>query len=178
MALYSQATIRQHLQVADTAPVAATKGKAFEHLACYVFGMIPGFEISARNEMNTYATEEIDIAFWNEQDPTGLKSLNAIILVECKNWSTPVGSIEVNWFITKIENRGLDFGILIAAKGITGNAEDKRAAHDVVSKALARGIRLIVFTRQEIEQLTTSEDLITSIKRKICQLTVTGTVWP
>jgi hypothetical protein len=178
MTAYSQATIRQHLEDADVAATAAAKGKAFEELACYLFSMIPGLEISARNQMNEFSTEEIDVAFWNEQHPSGLKSLDAVILVECKNWSKPVGSIEVNWFITKIENRGLDFGILIAASGITGNAEDKRAAHDVVSKALARGVRLILFTRHEIEQLTTSEGLVASIKTKVCQLTVTGSVWP
>lgn len=128
--------------------------------------------------MNAYDTEEIDVAFWNEQHPAGLRSLNAIILVECKNWSAAVGSMEVSWFLTKIRNRGLDFGILIAANGITGSAADKDAAHDVVGKALADGVRLILFARHEIEQLASSEDLVTLVKRKICQLVVTGTVWP
>jgi hypothetical protein len=98
--------------------------------------------------------------------------------VECKNWSGTVGSVEVAWFVTKIENRSLDFGILVAAKGITGSADDGRQAHDVASKALARGIRLVVITRQEIEDLKASKDLVTLIKTKMCQLIVSGTVWP
>ena len=34
----------------------------------------------------------------------------AIFLVECKNWSNPVKSVDVNGFATKVEDRGLDFG--------------------------------------------------------------------
>jgi hypothetical protein len=178
MPAYSAAVIKGCFQLANTAPTAAAKGKALEDVACYVFGMIPGLELSERNKKNVYDTEEIDVAFWNEQHPAGLKNLNFIILVECKNWSSPVGSSEVSWFITKIQDRGLDFGILLAANGVTGSAAEKDAAHDVVSKALARGTRVILFTRDEIERLVTSEELVIGIKRKLCQLTVMGTVWP
>lgn len=167
MPAYSQATIQRFFQTAGAATTAAEKGKALEDLACYLFEMIPGLALSHRNAMNAYDTEEIDVAFWNEQYADGLKSLNALILVECKNWSKPIGSMEVSWFLTKIRNRGLDFGILVAASGITGTAGDRDAAHDVVSKALADGIRLILITRQEIEQLATSEDLVVLVKRKI-----------
>jgi hypothetical protein len=43
---------------------------------------------------------------------------------------------------------------------------------------LADNIRLIVITRTEIEALGTSEELVRSIKEKVCQLVVSGTVWP
>jgi hypothetical protein len=154
------------------------KGKALEDLTCYLFEKIPGVSLSQRNVLNRFDSEELDVAFWNEQYPRGLKSFNAIILVECKNWSTPVGSSELTSFIAKIENRALDFGILIAASGITGRANDSRQAHQIASMALARGVRLVVITRTEIEALRTSEELVTKIKKKLCQLVVSGTVWP
>jgi hypothetical protein len=178
MPAYSRATIQQHLHAADNAQTTAAKGRAFEDLACYVFGMIPGLEISHRNPMNVFDTEEIDVAFYNDQLPDGLKALNFLILVECKNWSNPVSSMEVSWFLSKIEHRGLDFGILLAANGITGNANDRGRAHAEVSAAVAKGIYLIVFTREEIEALQTSEELVRSIKRKLCEVAVTGTVFP
>ena len=179
MARYSQKVIRQFFSRADD-PTATMpqKGKALEDLSCYLFEKIPGVSLSQRNVLNTFHSEELDVAFWNDQYTTGLKSFNAIILVECKNWSTPVGSSEVTTFVAKIENRALDFGILIAAKGITGSATDSKQAHDIVSKALARGIRLVVITRAEIESLQTSEELVSKIKEKVCQLVVSGTVWP
>jgi hypothetical protein len=89
-----------------------------------------------------------------------------------------VGSAEVITFIAKLRNRGLDFGILIAAKGITGNPEDSNRAHHQASLALSKNIQLIVITRGEIEGLKDGAELVGLIKRKVSQLIATGTVWP
>jgi hypothetical protein len=142
-----------------------------------LFEQIPGISISHRNALNYFESEEIDVAFWNEQDSKGLKSFNAFLLVECKNWSTTVGSAEVTSFISKFRNRGLDFGILIAANGITGNPEDGDRAHHQVSLALASKIQLIVITRKEIEALKSADELVTLVKTKVCQLIASGRVW-
>ncbi len=117
------------------------------------------------------------MALWNEQHPRGFKPLNFLILVGCKNWHKPVGSMEVNWFISKIRDRALNFGILIAANGITGSSDDRKHAHDVASKALKDGIRLVLITRAEIELLRNSAQLVSLVKRKLVELTVSGTVW-
>ncbi len=179
MAKYSRTIIRKYFRVSDD-PRATTseKGKALEDLTCYLFGKIRGISVSQRNALNTFDSEELDIDFWNEQHVLGLRSFNAIILIECKNWSNPVDSSEITAFIAKIQNRALDFGILVAANGITGHARDVRQAHDIVSKALMRGVRLVVITRQEIEALRSSDELVTLLKEKVCQLVVSGTVWP
>lgn len=175
---YSPKKIKSFFTKAAAAKTKAEKGKLLEDLACYLFEEIPGITLSARNVKNTCETEEIDVAFWNGQHPRGLKELNFVILVECKNWAKPVGSMEVNWFITKVRNRALDFGVLLAANGITGDADDRKEAHDVVSKALMEKIRVVILTRAEIEALADSAGLVTTIKRKLCELIVSGTVWP
>lgn len=177
MAKFSAKKIRELFAKSDAATTKAEKGAYLEDLAVYLFEMVPGITMTARDNKNICDTEEIDIALWNEQHPRGFKTLNFLILVECKNWSSPVGSMEVSWFLTKIKNRGLDFGILIAANGITGSVEDKKHAHDVISKALADGIRMIVLTRNEILALTDGDELVRTVKRKLCELTVSGTVW-
>jgi len=175
---YSKRTIRGYFARADRATTTSSKGKALEDLICYLFEKVPGLSITQRNVTNRFESEEIDVAFFNDQHPAGLKAFDPVILVECKNWSSPVGSTEVVRFKDKIESRALNFGILIAANGITGSAEDGKHAHDIVSKALARGIRLVVLTREEIEALRTSKELVTLLKTKVCQLIVSGTVWP
>ncbi|WP_339911552.1 restriction endonuclease [Symmachiella dynata] len=178
MPAFSTAVIQGYLAAGDAAATMPAKGKALEELACYLFGLIPGVSITERNAMNSFDTEEIDVACWNEQDPAGLKSFNALILVECKNWSKAVGSQEVSWFLTKIEHRSLDFGILLAVNGVTGDANDGKQAHHLISMALLKKVRLIVITRSEIEQLTHTDELVTLIRKKVCQLVVSGTVWP
>jgi hypothetical protein len=150
----------------------------FEDLVCFIFEKIPGITLPQRNVLNKFESEEIDVAFFNEQHPNGLKSFNHLLLIECKNWSRAVGSVELGAFISKVRNRGLGFGILIAANGITGRPEDSTAAHQQATLALAEGRQIIVITRTEIEALKISEDLVKLIKTKVCQLIASGTVWP
>ncbi|SCX31674.1 restriction endonuclease [Agrobacterium rosae] len=150
------------------------QGRALEDLVAYLFGLVPGVSITRRNVMNVFDTEEIDVAFWNEKNPSGLPFLPDIILVECKNWSSRVGSGEVNWFDTKLRNRGMEFGILVATRGITGHAADLNAAHKIVSDALKEKRRLIVISAPEILAMSDTDQMITLIKQKLCDLAVMG----
>ena len=176
MPRYSQDIIITFLTTGNDGATTAIKGKAFEDLTCYLFDKIPGVEITQRNTFNTYNTEEIDIAIWNEKRPNGLYFLPHIVLIECKNWGNPVGSMEVSWFASKLEERGRDYGILIANNGITGDPADLTNAHHIIATHLAKGRYLIVINRNEIMQLRTPKDLIKLIKQKLCVLTVSGRI--
>lgn len=176
MARISQQRIQQFFSIGDNAQTTAQKGRALEDLVCYIFEKIPGITVTKRNTLNQFHSEEIDIAFWNKPNENGLYFLQNIILVECKNWSQPLGSAEVGWFDAKLRRRAQPFGILVAANGITGNAPDKTAAHDVISAALAEGRQFVVITRQEIENLISSSGLVELIQIKLCELAVSGTL--
>lgn len=152
------------------------RGRAFEDLACYLFDKIPGVSITQRNQFNAFQNEEIDVAIWNEKSKKGLNFLPNLVLIECKNWSNPVSSIEVNWFCTKLRNRGLDYGVLIANNGITGNGADLTAAHSIVAQNLAEKRRLIVITTAEINALRNTDQFIKLIKLKLCTLAASGTI--
>ena len=131
MAAYDPAVIKGYLAIVDNPPTNAAKGKAFEDLACYLLNGIPGITITARNEMNTFATEEIDVACKNENDPAGLGALVDFFLVECKGWRDAVNSEQVSWFLTKIRHRGVRFGILDR-----GKRDHRRAGAPVPSQLL------------------------------------------
>ena len=178
MAAFSAERIEAMLQEGDGADTRAEQGRALENLICYLFENVPGITITRRNALNVFESEEIDVAFWNDLDPRGLPFLPRIILIECKNWSKAVGSEEVAWFDRKLLDRGLLFGILIAARGITGDPNGRTAAHQIVTQALREQRQLIVFTRNELEVMTDSDELIARIKEKLCELVVTGTVLP
>ena len=152
----------------------AAQGKALEDLICYVFGQVPGISITLRNTKNTFRTEEIDVALWNEKEKQGLHFLPNIILVEAKSWSSRVGGEEVSWFDSKLRSRGLDFGILVSTRGITGDPEKLTAAHHVVAKALSEKRKLVVLKTNEILQLADTEALCDLIKAKLCELAVNG----
>jgi hypothetical protein len=177
MAIISERQIQQFLASGDNAQTTTEKGRALEDLVCYIFGKVPGITVTKRNTLNQFLSEEIDVAFWNRRHHNGFYFLQNIILVECKNWSYPIGSQEVSWFDSKLRRRAQPFGILVAANGITGNADDKTAAHDVIRAALADGRQFVVITRQEIENLTLSNNLVELIQNKLCELAVSGTLF-
>jgi hypothetical protein len=150
----------------------ADQGRALEDLICYVFGLVPGIAITHRNAMNVFDTEEIDVALFNEE----IRSLPNVILVEAKNWSNRVGSAEVAWFLTKLQNRGLDFGILVTTHGITGDPTDLNRAHAQVAHALSQKRRLILITTAELQGLADSDELVSLMKTKLCDLAVRGAI--
>lgn len=170
---------RAHLQAGlariDAALDANNKGRALEDFICYLFPFVPGVEIAERNALNAFHTEEVDVALWNARNPRGLYFLPNLLLVECKNWSHACGSQEVSYFVNRLRQRGCDHGILFAANGITGAAEDLTRAHFEIATALAAGIRVLVLTPADIGNLTNSDELVTLLKRKLCQLVVSGT---
>jgi len=176
MAAINQETVQEYVNAGANGATTAEQGRALEDMICYIFTQMPGISITKRNEMNVFQTEEIDVALWNDGHHEGLFFLPNIILVECKNWSSSVGSAEVNWFDSKLRNRGLNFGLLVATNGITGNPEDLTAAHSIVAAALREERRLVVIRTQELLTLTNSLQLVHLIKEKLCDLAVRGTV--
>jgi hypothetical protein len=172
---------RGHVAALFTAGVTAAttnaRGRALEDLIAYLFELVPGISVTARNELNAFKAEEIDVAFWNDGDPAGLRMFDHLILVECKNWSKAVGYQELAVFHDKLQSRGRPMGILVAAAGITGGAADLTAAHSVLARALAQGREILVITRSEIEQLTNTDELVRLLKKKRAQLAVSGTIY-
>jgi hypothetical protein len=176
MPAIEHARLQAFIDAGQNAPTTAEQGQALEEMICYLFGLVPGVSITHRDELNAFNTEEIDVALWNEGDPSGFHFLPNVILIECKNWSNAVTSIEVNWFDTKLCNRGLDFGILVAPHGITGDANDLTAAHSIVATALKERRRFLVLTTGELLALDDTDALGLLVKKKLCDLAVKGTL--
>lgn len=175
MGKLARAEISRLFTLGDTANTSHAKGAALEDLICYIFEQVPGIRKGVRDTLNAFASEEIDIAFWNTQHVDGFYFLPFVVLVECKNWSKPVDCEAVNWFASKVKRRGQRFGLLIAAKGITGDPNAVTGAREITRTLLAEGFHLIVITRQELEGLTCTDELVRLIEVKLCQLAASGT---
>lgn len=177
MPFIDRVAVQTHMVIAlNPAATKSERGKALEDLVAYVFSLVPGISVTHRNVMNVFNTEEIDVAVFNDGASDGFHYLPSVVLIECKNWSVPVSSNEVSWFLNKLRSRGLDFGILIATNGITGDATDLTAAHNLVSAALLDRRKLIVLTTAEIEGLVNTDELSLLIKKKLCELAIRGSI--
>ena len=166
-------TVASYLHAAAAAPTADAQGKAYEALAMHLFEAIPGC-LAERNITSFFGTEQIDIAVGNPRRPDGLPLLPTVLLVECKDWARPVDSKTVGYFINILDSRSVEAGILIAANGITGDPEELSHAHALGITALARGIKLLIMTTAEIQNLTCTADLTRLLNHRYLRAIASG----
>ncbi|MEJ2169800.1 MAG: hypothetical protein P8X90_30205 [Desulfobacterales bacterium] len=110
------------------------------------------------------------IVFWNEKRRNVLDFLPNIIFVECKNLGRPLSNNWVREFESKLRNKGLSFGILVALNGVTGKPSDRTAAYHVLDRALSEQRQIILITRADIENFRETSEIIQAVKQKICKL--------
>jgi hypothetical protein len=175
MTTISKKKMQAYFDRSKRARKAKNKGKIFEDLVCYVSQAVPGVSIRKRNKLNPFHSEEIDVGLWNERSPSGFHFLPNTILIEAKNWSSPVGSKEVASFIAKVEARGLEFGFLVALNGVTGEGADIEAARDTIRHALGKKIRIVVIKKTDIEKFRSGRDFVELVKERLCELAASGT---
>jgi len=138
----------------------AEKGEALEAVVAETFCQLEGIGVIKRNIVDNAGSLEIDILLYNQRHPIGLPFLPNHLIIECKNWQAAVNSATLTVFTGKLHKFRVDFGILVAANGITGNAHDRTAAHAHLRSVYDRDGRIVlVITRQELEALRTTEDL-------------------
>ncbi len=159
------------LAAVDAAVTATQKGDSFEAVCAYLFTNLAGVSIEGRDAV--MAAEEIDIVLWNAQTEEVLRPFDNTILVECKNWTAPVGAPSLDSFISKVRRRTLKTGIFIAANGVSGdflNSNNGNGAIELIKAALGEGIRVIVINRADLNGIASLDDFRTLIKKRYCGL--------
>ncbi len=157
--------IQRILRLAAEATNTDAQGKAYEDLAQYLFELIPGCLVE-RNGISHFGTEQVDLGVCNGKHQNGLHALPHVILIECKDWSRPVDSATLGYFINILANRSVEAGILIAANGVTGEVREQSHAHALGIGAIARGMKVLVITTEEISRLTCIEEWVDLLLRR------------
>jgi len=172
MGVFDHQTYLDLIAKVDGAATPDTKGNTFEDLAQYLLSCLKGVEIAHRDAV--MQSEEIDLVVWNARTDEVLRSWSDVILVECKNWSSKVDAKNTSWFLSKLEERSLNTGLLIAASGVTGDYDsgDPTGARDVIRKALGKGIRIITITMDDLRQINSHDDLLRLLKLRFLGLFV------
>jgi len=104
------------------------KGLRLEELASRLFNQVPGFAATGRVLTET---EEIDIRIQNTSDDPFWIRESALLMAECKNWTTSCGHPEFTVFKDKLRNRvgRVSTGFLVSWNGFA----------DTVTKDMLRG---------------------------------------
>jgi hypothetical protein len=171
MAKYSLAKQRGFWRRAeDTAKDSTSRGRALEELVVYLFDKVPGVSIIGTNTLAAFQSEEIDIAVSNSRSKGGFVLLPNFFLIECKNYNHKVGSPQVAWFDWKVRARGMDFGLLIANKGVTGSLLERTSANDIISMALSEKRRLLVLNKEDITDVVDTQAFVELVERRLSEL--------
>lgn len=177
MPRYSLKKLHRLLRESDGAATSDEKGAKLEELVAYLFGKIPGVQLCDKNVLDGPRAHEIDVVFWSPQNTSELCFLDAVLIVECKNFVGPVGSIDVGWFVRKLQVRGALSAVLVSLSSITGAHDGLSNAHDEILTALTRdGIRILLVTRAEILSLRDSDQLVELLKSKFLKLALRRTI--
>lgn len=172
-----QARVDAYLRLGSNAQRAAVfRGRHLENMLTYLLESVPGCQVQ-RNTLNYYGTEEADLTVANERISGGLRMLPDMFLVECKNWSHPVDSTTLGYFVNVVVDRGCTLGVLAAARGITGHQEHRSRAYAIGAAALIRKIRILVITDEDLRRLTSAADFVALLHRRNLALTAHGTVY-
>jgi hypothetical protein len=177
MTIIDTSVVADFLTRGADASTTMEKGDALEDLIAYLFELIPGISITQRKQRNPGGVGEIDIAFWNDGPPEGLRQFDKFILIESKNWTQRVGYPEIVLFNEKLESRGMTFGIMVAAAGITGDAAGRTDAHHALFSFLRSGREILILTKAEIIALRTTEELVDLLIRKRLALILGGEIY-
>jgi Restriction endonuclease len=153
--------IAKRLAQGDSAKTTKGKGSALEDIVSWTFCSLPGVRVLKRNFVDAAGASEIDLLLYNDARLTPAAFLSEFPIIECKNWSEPVDSKTVRDFIGKVRAAHLTVGILVAANGVTGNANDRKAANDQIRLAFdADAIKIIVIARSDIQGLRSREGFL------------------
>jgi hypothetical protein len=171
-----QARVGAYLRRAENHTDPRIRGRYYENLLAYLLESVPGCQIE-RNSLNNYGTEEVDITVANYRFPNGLPMLPELFLIECKNWSAPVDSTVLGYFVNVVVDRGCTLGVLAAANGITGLQEHRNRAYAIGASALVRCIRILVITSEDMAALTCPQDFIDLLQSRNLKLTANGTIF-
>lgn len=158
VAAFDRQRTRQRLAIADGLSGRA-RGDVLEEVIAEAFAAIPGLELVSRATRNVSKSQEIDLAFRNRRHPGGLEFFGTEILVECKNWSDPVGSPEIAWYATKLRRADVETGILVATSGVTGDPNLPTGAFAELRDARAEKLTIVVLEREELESVGSGEEL-------------------
>jgi hypothetical protein len=162
--------VKRLLDESDQAATATARGAKYEELLAYVFDSVPD-SLVVRSKRNFFGAEQIDLAV---SHGGGFPGLPDKFLVECKNYGDPVDSKAIGYFLFICVSRSAELAIVVAAEGLTGNADDMTYAHSLAIAASALGCRLVVITTADLLGLGTVDDLQALLRERFLSAWATG----
>lgn len=149
-----QGKLVELLAAVEEATTNEKKGRTLEALAQFLFNAVPSLNCKYANLQTR--SSEIDLVV--EYDCSkGLiplfEELGRYCLVECKNWSKPVGVGPVRDFMGKLDKCKARLGIIFSKSGVTGVDAGADALREIQSRFDRDGVYLLVFSLEDVKNI-------------------------
>ncbi|WP_435097445.1 restriction endonuclease [Halarchaeum sp. P4] len=146
------------------------KGESLENLAGLLFD---GIDATATTEQNMFtATSEVDVVARHEgvRDYTLFDEYSRYILIECKNWSKPVGAKQIRDFKGKLQASGVNLGVFFSQSGVTGGTRGEYALGELDMAFRNEGIAIVVVDANDLEWIRNGNSFYDLLERKLYTL--------
>ncbi|MFL5665599.1 MAG: restriction endonuclease, partial [Ktedonobacteraceae bacterium] len=157
---------REFIIKANEAETTNAKKLSYEYLAIFLITAIDGLTVIGHDTRG--ASEEIDLWVENDSTHSFWQKVGHIFIVECKNWSDPIGVQQVRNLSSIMENKNIKFAILMARNGITG---DKW--HDAVATIrddFKKSRYVVVLDQTDLEEIASGLHPTKKIREKYREL--------
>ena len=141
-------TYRTLLESASGARTNDEKKRTLEKLAAFLLNSIDG-SISTLPNIRT-TTEEMDLLLKNESTDPFWQRMGSPILVECKNWSKPVGPDVLRDLKGKMEIHGVRVGILLSLGRVTRGVKEYLKSQRII------GHMIIVIDKKDLSDIASA----------------------
>ncbi len=155
------------IEAIERATTAADKGSSLESLARFLFNSVPSLRAKYCNLQTR--SSEIDIVveyLGNRGEIPIFEELGRYCLVECKNWSKPVGVTPVRDFMGKLDKCKTRLGIIFSRNGVTGVDSGADALREIHSRFDRDGVYLLIFSLEELKGIAGGLAFVEAIEKK------------
>ncbi|WP_241293622.1 restriction endonuclease [Burkholderia stabilis] len=155
------------IEAVESAATNNEKGRSLEALARSLFGSVSALRCKYSNLQTR--SSEIDLVIEYDQSKGRLALFDEIgryCLVECKNWSKPVGVGPVRDFMGKLDKCKIKLGVIFSKNGVTGVDSGADALREIQSRFDRDGVFLLVFSLEDLRGIADGEMFAAALERK------------
>lgn len=153
------------LEAMDNADSSQDRGDAFEEFAGVLMESMPFIRVRERNLRSRTNELDLVVEYTGADETKSFDKVSSDFLIECKNWSDPVGSDAIGNFLQKKDKLRVDFGIMFTRKGITG--DEQTNGYGQIRDALIKDDNVIlVIDNEDLESILNGESFYKILDEK------------
>ena len=154
------------VEAVEAATTNESKGKTLESLAKFLFNSVPSLTCKYANLQTRSSEIDLVVEYDSTTDPIPLfDELGRYCLVECKNWSKPVGVGPVRDFMGKLDKCKARLGIIFSKNGVTGVDSGADALREIQSRFDRDGTYLLVFSLDDLKEIRDGKAFTVALDR-------------